>query len=178
MTVVATAFLLTAACGRSPSSTRPGGSADARGSANSSSPVAYSRCVRSHGIPDFPDPDSGGQIPKETGQLLGVSDTVLRMATQACASLNPSDVSPALQRQELTDALKFAHCMRSHGVPRFPDPATDPRSGYVEFVISISQDGFDPQSPLILAEVHTCRHGLPASELPGSPTGVRVRTTP
>jgi hypothetical protein len=50
--------------------------------------------------------------------------------------------------------------MRSHGVPTLPDPvATD---GRVEFVISVSRDGFDPHSPQILAKARACQHVLPA----------------
>jgi hypothetical protein len=158
ITVMAAA-LLAAACSGSPSSTGSGGSPTAGGSANSQL-VAYSRCVRSHGIPDFPDPASG-DIPKETAQQLGVSDSVLRAATGACADLWPYQArTQAQQRQQLTDDLKFAQCMRSHGVPNFPDPTSS--DGRVEFVISVSRDGFDPHSPQILAKARGCEHVLPA----------------
>jgi hypothetical protein len=161
ITVIAAAPLLAVACSGSPSSTGSGGSPNAGGSANSTSAVAWSRCVRSHGIPDFPDPGSSGQVPKETAQQLGVSDSVLRAATGACAALNPHQPpSQAQQRQQLTDDLKFAQCMRSHGVPNFPDPTSS--DGRVEFVISVSRDGFDPHSPQILAKAHECQHVLPA----------------
>jgi hypothetical protein len=62
--IVATAVLavLAAACSGSPSS--PGGSPDAGGAANSPSAVGYSHCMRSHGVPNFPDPDSSGTLPK------------------------------------------------------------------------------------------------------------------
>ena len=172
---MAAAALLAAAC-----STGSGGSPNAGGSARSSSVIAWTQCVRSHGVPDFPGPDSSGRIPKITsGQQVGVGDSVLQAAQGACQALWPYQApSQAQQRQELTDALKFAECMRSHGVPKFPDPTTDPDSGRVKFVISSSQDGFDPQSPQILAKVHECEHGLPASELPGSPDGVEVDTSP
>jgi hypothetical protein len=161
ITVMAAAALLAAACGGSPSSTGSSGSPNAGGSANSTSAVAWSRCVRSHGIPDFPDPDSSGQVPKETAQQLGVSDSVLRAATGACGALDPyQPPSQAEQRQQLTDDLKFAQCMRSHGVPNFPDPTSS--DGRVKFVISVSRDGFDPHSSQILAKAHECQHVLPA----------------
>ena len=50
--------------------------------------------------------------------------------------------------------------MRSHGVPNFPDPTSS--DGRVEFVISVSRDGFDPHSPQILAKAHECQYVLPA----------------
>ena len=59
-TVIATAIvpLLVAACGSGsgPSSAGSGGTPNARGSTASPSAVAYSYCMRSHGVPRFPDP--------------------------------------------------------------------------------------------------------------------------
>ena len=166
ITVMAAAALLAAACS-GPSSTGSGGSPNAGGSGSSSPWVAYSRCVRAHGIPDFPDPDSSGNLNKEAIRHLGVSDSLLRAATAACANLNPSNLSPAQQRQQLTDDLKFARCMRSHGLPNFPDPTTDPRSGQVEFVLSTSRLGANP--PQILAKARQCQPVLPAgSRLPSA----------
>jgi hypothetical protein len=161
ITVMAAAALLTAACSGSPSSTGSG-SPNAGGSANSPSAVAYSQCVRSHGVPAFPGPDSSGQIPKITaGQQVGVSDSRLTAAQGACQDLWPYQAPTQVQqRQQLTDDLKFAQCMRSHGVPNFPDPTNS--GGHVEFVISVSRDGFNPHSPQILAKAHECQHVLPA----------------
>jgi hypothetical protein len=118
--------------------------------------------MRSHGIPNYPDPDSSGQIPKKTGQQLGISDSVYRAATGACVDLVPPNGqgSPAQQRQQLTDDLKFAQCMRSHGVPNWPDPTTGPRGP--RFVISVSRDGFDPRLPQIQSKGLECQHVLPA----------------
>jgi hypothetical protein len=129
--------LLVAACSGSPSSTGSGGSPAARGSANSSSLVGYSRCMRSHGVPNFPDPTSSGQLPKTDAQILGVSSSQLQTARAACQHLLPtggslqqqegqcmqnSDCSPALVQQMMNADLKLARCMRTHGMPNFPDP--------------------------------------------------------
>jgi hypothetical protein len=120
--------------------------------------------VRSHGIPNFPDPDSSGQIPKETARQLGVSDSVLASATYACRNLNPANkavvLSPAQQRQVLSNGLKVARCMRAHGVPKFPDPTMGPDGP--SFVVSISRDNFSPSSPQILAKGRACIRELPA----------------
>jgi hypothetical protein len=123
ITVMA-AVLLVAACGGSPSSAGSGGSPNAGGSANSQA-LAYSRCVRSHGVPGFPDPGSNGQIPKEAvvRALRGVSDSRAKAATNACANLNPAGQGgPTLTAQEQQDYLKAAACIRSHGITSFPDP--------------------------------------------------------
>jgi len=135
-----------AACSGSPSSGGSGGSPAAGGSANSPSAVAYSACMRSHAVPNYPDPDSSGQLPKTDAQLLGVSTSQYQAAQQACKQLLPaggslqqqehqcmqnSDCPPALVQQMMTGDMKLARCMRSHGVPNFPDPTNGGSSGPV-----------------------------------------------
>jgi len=159
--MAAAAALLATACGSSPSSTQSAAGA----AANSTTAVAYAQCVRAHGIPDFPDPDSSGDIPKDAILQLKVSQSLLESATGACANLNPHQPpSAAQERQQMAAYVTFAQCMRSHGLPKFPDPTTD--SGRAEFVISVSQDGFDPHSPQVLAKARACQHVLPGSQLP------------
>lgn len=169
MTVIAAAALLAPACSSgSPSSAGSGGSPNAGGSANSSSAVAYSRCVRSHGVPDFPDPDSSGQIPKEAviRALRGVSDSRARAATNACANLNPAGQGgPTLTAQEQQDYLKAASCMRSHGITNFPDP-TFP-GGRVNLSIPSS---IDTKSRQFTQAAQTCTKLIPAG-LPYSRPG-------
>jgi hypothetical protein len=122
--------------------------------------------MRSHGIPNFPDPDSNGQISKDKIIQLGASGSQLQAAQRACLKLWPyQPPAQAEQRQLLADDLKFAQCMRSHGLPDFPDPTTGPDGPF--FALSISRDGFDPHSPQVLAKAHECQHVLPAgSTLP------------
>ena len=116
------------------------GSPSAR-SSTSNDPVAYSRCMRSHGVPNFPDPGSDGQLPKTSAERLGVSDSQFQAAQQACQSVLPDaggsfdqeeqqcylagSCPPALVQQMLTVGRRFATCMRSHGVPNWPDPTLD-----------------------------------------------------
>jgi hypothetical protein len=168
ITVMAAAALLAAACSGSPSSTGSGGSPTAGGSANSSSAVAYSRCVRSHGVPNFPDPDSNGQIPKEAvvRALREVSDSRAKAATNACANLNPAGQgSPALTAQEQHDYLRAAACMRSHGITNLPDP-TFP-GGHVNLPIPSS---IDTKSRQFAQAAQTCTKLIPAG-LPYSRSG-------
>ena len=131
--------LLAAACSGGPSSTGSGGSS-AGGSAGSPSAIAYSSCMRSQGVPNYPDPDSSGQLPKGDAQHYGVSTSQYQAAQEACEHLLPtggslhqqeyqcmqnSDCPSALVQQMLTADRKLARCMRSHGVLNFPDPTTD-----------------------------------------------------
>ena len=149
------AALLAAACGSSSTST-------ASTTATGLSGAAYAQCMRSHGIPDYPAPASGGQLQKITsGQQVGVSDAVLHSAQTDCQAQWPYQaLTQAQQQQQLAQDLKFAQCMRANGLPRFPDPTAD--QGRVVFVISISQDGFDPHSPQVLVKAHQCERVLPA----------------
>jgi hypothetical protein len=150
ITVMAAA-LLAVACSGSPSSTGSGGSPTTGGSANSSSAVAYSRCVRSHGVPGFPDPGSNGQIPEAAKRALrGVSDSRARAATYACANLNPYNSSgsqPTASAQTIAARLSFSRCMRGHGVPTFPDPNS---TGNYDLY------GIDPHSPVVKSAALTC----------------------
>jgi hypothetical protein len=167
MTAAAGLCLLAAACGR-PSASGPGASSGGGGTASTSG-VAYAQCMRSHGVPDYPGPGSSGQLPKvASGQQVGVSDSRLTAAQGACQALWPYQApTQAQQRQELADDLKFAQCMRSHGLPDLPDPTDS--GGSVEFVISVSRDGINPQSPRVLAKARECQRALPAgSPLPSA----------
>jgi hypothetical protein len=174
--IIATAALalLTAACSSgSLSSAGSRGSPHAGGSTSSPSAVAYSACMRSHGVPNFPDPDSSGAIPKQGGdpQQLGVSTSQLQAAQTACQPLLPAggslqdqarqcmvtgDCPPALVQQIETAQRKFARCMRSHGFPNFPDPTTD-SEGRPVLAWSISKTGIDPHSSQYVAKEDECQ---------------------
>jgi hypothetical protein len=159
--VMAAAALLAAACGASPSSTGSGGSPSAGGSA-SSHLLAYSRCMRSHGVPNFPDPDSSGQIPKQAvvSAARSVSDSQFRAAGSACAYLAPNGLGPAprtVTAREQQDYLRAAACMRSHGIANFPDPSFP--GGEVHFTIP---PGIDTSSERFTQARQTCQRLIPA----------------
>jgi len=155
--IIATGALvvLAAACS-SPSSA--GGSPAAAGSATSSSAVAYSHCMRSHGEPNFPDPPSSGLVPKADPQELGVSSSQLQAAQRACQHLYPTnggalgaslrqceetgDCPQAMVQRVVSDMRLLARCMRSHGVPNWPDPTVD-SEGRPDFNL-LHVHAFDP----------------------------------
>jgi hypothetical protein len=138
-TIAATLALLVTACSGGSSSN---GSRSTAGSSSSPSVVVYSACMRNHGVPNFPDPGSDGQVPKGDAQYFGVSTSDFDAAQQACRQLLPTGGSlqqreeqciansgpcpPALLQQMLTADRTFARCMRSHGWPSFPDPDPQP----------------------------------------------------
>jgi hypothetical protein len=128
--LIATAslILLAAACGGSPSSTSSGSSFNDGGKTNSHQ-VAFSRCMRSSGLTNYPDPNSSGVIPKESPQELGVTSSKLQSAQISCQHLLPNGGNGPNQaevQQVKAQGLKFAQCMRTHGVA-LPDPGSDGR---------------------------------------------------
>ncbi len=170
--VAAALALLVAACGSggSPSSAGSGGSPNAGGSTTSPSAVAYSACMRSHGVPNFPDPSSSGQIPKGSAQQLGVSTSQYEAAQRACQHLIPAtgetaeqqqetqcamadDCSQAVVQQWMSGLLTLARCLRSHGEPNWPDPVINSR-GNPHF--NYSQAGIDHHSSQVLSKVNEC----------------------
>ena len=91
--------------------------------------VAYARCMRSHAVSDFPDPTAspgGGvafQINGGPGSDLDHNNPTFQAADQACRSLLPGgEQAPPLSAQKIAAEVKWARCMRSHGLPSFPDP--------------------------------------------------------
>jgi hypothetical protein len=175
--VIAAAVLAlpAAACsgGGGPSSAGSGGSPAERGSANSPSAIGFSRCVRSHGVPNFPDPPGGGGLPKASARELGVSTSRLLGALTACQRLIPatggaakqqeqqcfptSDCPPAVVQELLNVMLRFARCMRTHGVPNFPDPGTDSQG---QPFFDVSAQGIsdrESHSPQFTAKLNACQ---------------------
>jgi hypothetical protein len=172
--------LLAAACSGSSSARGSGGSPDARGPANSPSAVSYSHCIRSHGVPNYPDPSGGGTLPKTSAQQLGVRNSQFQAAQQACRHLLPStggslstsfeqcvaagNCPQALVRRVMAEMLNFARCMRSHGVPNWPDP-TIGRGGAPFF--NGSAHGIDDHAPQIRTKIGECERVSPSPVLFG-----------
>ncbi len=109
--------------------------------------------MRAHGVPDFPDPVGNSlQIKGGPGSDLDPDSPRMQTAQKACQSLAPGGgqsgtVSAAQQAQ----ALKFSACMRSHGVPNFPDPTFS--GGGVQLHVT----GIDPNSPQMIAAQKACQ---------------------
>jgi hypothetical protein len=120
--------------------------------------LAYSRCMRSHGIHDFPDPNSDGEIQISvdlgSGSDLGPDNPQFKVASQACKALAPSEGTPAQQAQRKAAALEYSKCMRSHGIHDFPDPNS---SGGLEIQATPGGD-LDPNSPQFVAAQKACAH--------------------
>jgi hypothetical protein len=67
---------------------------------------------------------------KESLQQLGVSSSRFQAAATACNHLLPNGGRGPSQAQlqfARAQGLSFAQCVRAHGLPSFPDPASDGR---------------------------------------------------
>jgi hypothetical protein len=192
--IAAAALALLAAACSTQSSPGGGGSPGASESASSPSAIAYSHCMRSHGVPNFPDPPSTGQVPKTSAQLLGVSDTQLQAAQTACQHLYPGNggsgrvltkdslgqceetgnCPQALVQAAMIALRTYAHCMRSHGLPTWPDPTLD-SEGRPGFNL-LHVQGFNPNSSQTSNIMQDCYHVMPGGvpvpvTAPGGPRG-------
>ena len=87
--------------------------------------MAYAQCIRSHGVSNFPDPvqtPNGGYGYRTTG--IDPNSAAFQGALQACkvpavaVELHWPAALPAQQQAW----LNWAQCIRTHGVPDFPDP--------------------------------------------------------
>jgi hypothetical protein len=98
--------------------------------------LQYAACMRSHGVPDFPDPGAGGGI--QLGDGMNPFSPAFRAAQSACHHLLPGGgPGGAPSAQAKAQMLATATCMRAHGVTGFPDPTTTPPSnpnGYSEVI--------------------------------------------
>jgi hypothetical protein len=133
---------------------------------SSNSPLALSQCMHSHGIKNFPDPTNGSGGPGLSLATSPGSGTVIadgitfsgpafETAAKACAKLLPGGGGPpppptAQQKQQ---ALEFAECMRTHGVPNYPDPTFSTGGGPK---VASQLGGVNPSSPAFKQAVDRC----------------------
>lgn len=90
--------------------------------------LAFSKCMRGNGVPNFPDPASGGGIQLASG--INPSSPSFKTAQAACRHLLPGGGPPTgpPSKHQLALAVSTSECMRAHGVTGFPDPTTSPPS--------------------------------------------------
>jgi hypothetical protein len=124
--------------------------------------VAFSACMRKHGVATFPDPDASGGIAFPNNH-----SPQFKAAERTCQKLLPNGGELTQQERAsiLRKMLAYAGCMREHGVPKFPDPFVAP-DGVPDFPQIGPSTGVNLSSPQVKAAQKAC-HTL----LPGSPSG-------
>lgn len=121
--------------------------------------VAFAVCMRSHGVPGYPDPQISGsgsdvQVKISPGSA-NPNSPAFKSATNACHALLPNGGKPAGSAHEQVRDRQFAVCMRSHGAPAFPDPDHD---GAFTLPATVNQ-----QAPQFQYAVRACSKVAPSS---------------
>lgn len=153
-----------AACGSSSSSSTTGAASasNAGASSNYTRALAFADCMRTHGVPNFPDPKANGnggmRIEATPGSTkvngVSVNGPAFQSAMQAChADLPNGGQRRPLSASQRQQALQFSQCMRAHGLTNFPDPSFS--GGGVQLRLSAST-GLDPNSPAFKAAQSAC----------------------
>jgi hypothetical protein len=136
------------------------------GSATSLSGIAYAQCMRSHGIHDFPDPTPGAgvafQINAGPGSDLNSNDPRFQAADQACRSLLPGGgkQAPPPAAEKIAEEVKWAACMRAHGLPSFPDPNAQG---------AFDSSRMDDASPVFQTASQACKSMQPTGSITAVP---------
>ncbi|HEY1512405.1 MAG TPA: hypothetical protein VGF66_01540 [Gaiellaceae bacterium] len=156
---VAALALLAAGCGGGGSGSAAPPTTGASGAQTAA--LAFARCMRAHGLPNWPDPSSGGVFDKSKLRRTGYSVSQVRAVQDGpCKNLVPSSApspAPAITPADRSDYLKAAACMRSHGYAAFPDPTFQNNTVQANVPSSIDQD-----SPAFKRVAATCTKLIPA----------------
>jgi hypothetical protein len=158
---VAGLVLLVAACGGGASSPASAGPPTLQSLTTQA--LGYAKCMRSHGIPNFPDPTV-----QDSAQSKGVGFSMpsgvdphspqFQSASKTCQKQTGfGHISAAQMQQGMNAMLKYAECMRSHGITNFPDPVEN--SHQIGF--NINGTGIDRNAPRVKAANKACQPLLP-----------------
>jgi hypothetical protein len=125
--------------------------------------VKFAQCMRAHGVSDFPDPGTTGG-PQETPVS---SAPAFVGAQKACGGGPGGPGLPQPTEAQKIHAIAFAKCMRTHGVPNWPDPRYGPPSNPTTTVLAIHgmafvfPPGLSLQSPALRQSASECGFKLP-----------------
>jgi hypothetical protein len=117
----------------------------------SRSSAAYEDCLRQHGAP--------APTTNANGTTINGSSSQFEQAQAACSSLAPPGATPPPASVAQQQALKWAECMRQHGV-NVPDPGTSDNNGPVNI---------DTTKPQFKDAQQACRNLRPSGG-PGTTT--------
>lgn len=96
--------------------------------------VTFAKCMRGHGVPQFPDPGAspgagssisilGASLPPTTDIKAPAFQSALNTCMKQFLAAHPR---PPMSAAAKAGFLRFSRCMRAHGVPNFPDPTFSP----------------------------------------------------
>jgi hypothetical protein len=112
--------------------------------------LAYAECMRAHGMPSWPDPQSNGTF----AGSFNFGSPAYQSANRACAHLQGGTPATAEQfQQDVGRALKYAACMRAQGIANFQ--VTVPTEG--EIRMGITGPGDEVNTPQFQSASQACR---------------------
>jgi hypothetical protein len=82
------------------------------------------RCIRAHGLPDFPDPQLGSDgVSRFPDSAPRVPDATQQACRAIAAQIRPDYTSTsAVSSGDVEKLMALARCVRAHGIPDWPDP--------------------------------------------------------
>lgn len=129
LAAVAILTLLGAGCSNAPAPIAGNGSNITSNNAGGvhAQAVKFAECMRTNGVSAFPDPPASGSFTIDgvvNGSSLNPNSAAFQQALNTCHDLEPPGFTgPTRTPAQQSAALKFAQCVRAHGVTDFPDPA-------------------------------------------------------
>jgi hypothetical protein len=156
-----------AGCGSSRSPNKTASNPGAQG-------IRFADCVRSHGVPNFPDPStSGGGIAFKRSSGIDYGSPAFKAAESACGRLLPRGGTSASEQTAAAKAqmLAVSECMRAYGIKGFPDPSTGPPPNnapdasafeYNDGVFLAVPNSIDAHSPAFKRASNACHFGPPS----------------
>jgi len=119
LAAVLSSLALLAACGG------PAAPSATHAESQKSALLAFSSCIRAHGVPDFPDPQPAGGFARSALNPIDQNSPQFLAAEKACRSLaiaSGFEHTPAELRKHVQQEIAESLCMRKHGVPNMPLP--------------------------------------------------------
>jgi hypothetical protein len=133
--------------------------------------LAFAKCMRSNGVPNFPDPNAGGGFHIRAGT--NPSSPAFKAAQAKCQKVMPGGglLGPGTTQastRTMARMLKVAQCMRGHGISAFPDPTTSVPSIHAGIGVVADREGaifaipstIDMQSSQFTHAAAACGFGL------------------
>jgi hypothetical protein len=155
---LAVASVALGACGGGSAEDATAGTGDRRAEFREAA-LKFAKCMREHGI-DMPDPKpgEGGRI-MLGGPGMGPEDQAkMESAQEACQKflekVRPPEMSEEQEQKFKEQALKFARCMREHGID-MPDPQFEGGGRMTQRM----EGGIDPNSQRFRDATEACGRG-------------------
>lgn len=162
---VVSGVLMIAGCGSSSKPSSPSKSPSNLAAAG----IRFSSCMRSHGVPNFPDPSTSGcavHISIKSSSGINPASPSFHAAQKGCGKLLPGGGPESGKPSAAAKAqmLAISECMRAHGVSGFPDPTTTPPSNPAGYSGVLERNGvslaipttIDIQSPAVQQAATAC----------------------